>query len=312
MFVRHIAGGEPAEDLHVTLVYFGEDVRGFAEAEFQQKLRDLVIRYRNPLGANVTTTTPSTTATTARNPCCRAWSRLLPAPGSVGITGLSPAGSPKPSYTDPKRGHITNSSATRAARVWQASPMIRRLAVIAVCLLLWAGAAPPVSASGDVAQAKATGGIIALFPRDAEAQMLVVPGGAAAAQLHLTLVDFGQDVRGWPQDELLRRLGDLAAAHPNPVQASVFGHGVLNPNGRPASAATIYIVGDSPDLTTLREQALTLSAQLVPLPAQHDPWIAHITAAYGSPEAVLSYFGPVVFDRIGVIWAGDATYFPLT
>ena len=45
------------------------------------------------LTTTVTTTTPLTTATTARNPCLRAWSRLPPAPGSVGVRGSSPLSS---------------------------------------------------------------------------------------------------------------------------------------------------------------------------------------------------------------------------
>ena len=40
----------------------------------------------------LTTTTPLTSATTAQNPRYRAWSRLMPAPGSVGVTDSSPLG----------------------------------------------------------------------------------------------------------------------------------------------------------------------------------------------------------------------------
>jgi hypothetical protein len=39
--------------------------------------------------------------------------------------------------------------------------------------------------------------------------------------------------------------------------------------------------------------------------------VAHITATYGRSDQVLSYTGPVVFDRIGLIWNGRTTYFPL-
>jgi hypothetical protein len=48
-----------------------------------------------------------------------------------------------------------------------------------------------------------------------------------------------------------------------------------------------------------------------PLPAQHEPWIPHVTAGYGPSDTILTYTGPIVFDRIGLSWAGHTTFLAL-
>src|SRR5215211_7080466 len=185
--------------------------------------------------------------------------------------------------------------------------VVRLVAVIAASLLLSAPTAPPVFARADVEQAKATGGIIALYPRDVDAHALAIPGGTPPEDLHLTLVDFGQDVRGLTDTELQRRLCDVVAGYPEPVEAQVFGHAVFNPNDAQLDPSTVYIVGDSPDLVWLRQHVLSLSHQLFELPAQHEPWIPHVTAGFSALETALTYTGTVRFDRIGLRWAGDTT-----
>src|SRR5436190_12807139 len=101
----------------------------------------------------------------------------------------------------------------------------RRVALIAALLLL----CTPV-ARADVEQAKLTGGIVALYPSNVDAHALAVPGGAPPEELHLTLVNYGQDVRGLTDVELRRRLDEMVADHPEPIDAEVFGHAVFNPN----------------------------------------------------------------------------------
>jgi 2'-5' RNA ligase len=186
---------------------------------------------------------------------------------------------------------------------------VRLVAVVATALLL--SATPtvrPVSARADVEQAKATGGIVALFPRDDDAHALAVPGGMPPEELHLTLMDYGRDVRGLTDVELRRRLDSLVASHRQPIEAQVFGHGIFNPNDEPS---TVYIVGDSPDLASLRQQVLSVSQELFGPLAQHEPWVPHVTAGYRALETELTYVGTVHFDRIGLSWAGSATYWPL-
>ncbi len=164
---------------------------------------------------------------------------------------------------------------------------------------------------GDAEQTRAIGGLIALYPRVVDAQTLAVPAGEPHQDLHLTLVVSGNDVSGLDADELKRRLEDLAAANTHPIKAQVFGHGVIHPHLGACDVAVVYLVGDSPYLAPLRHRALELSEKSCLFPAQHEPWVPHITAAYGLPDSILTYSGPVVFDRIGLSWAGRITFFPL-
>jgi hypothetical protein len=199
-----------------------------------------------------------------------------------------------------------------------------RVAIAVTCLVLSATTGAPMSVyrdhrlSGadlvrlaDAEQARATGGLIALYPRAVDAQTLAIPGGEALEDLHLSLVDFGKDVRGFSDGELRRRLDALTAGPTHPIEAQVFGHAVLNPDHGPSGAAVVYLVGDSADLVSLRRQILQFSERLSPPPTQYEPWLAHVTASYGLSDIFLTYTGPVIFDRIGLSWAGHITYFAL-
>jgi hypothetical protein len=163
----------------------------------------------------------------------------------------------------------------------------------------------------DAELARATGGLIALYPRVVDGQTLAIPGGEPQQDLHLTLAVSGKDVRSLDAGDLEGRL-EVLAANTHSIEAQVFGHGVINPNVEASDTAVVYLVGDSPDLAPLRHRVVEFSEKFSLFPAQHEPWVPHITAAYGPPDSILSYAGPVVFDRIGLSWAGRITFFPLS
>ena len=161
----------------------------------------------------------------------------------------------------------------------------------------------------DVTEAKATGGMIALLPRAADAEALTVVGGEPADELHLTLVDFGPDVTGRTDDELAKRLGELITRWSTEVKANVFGHATFSP-GDPGECA-VYLIGDSPEMPDLRDAVIAMASQVYAVPPQHDPWVPHVTAEYGILDTALVYTGPVIFDRMRLRWAGHTTDFPL-
>ncbi|AOZ63447.1 RNA ligase [Mycobacterium phage Gabriel] len=159
----------------------------------------------------------------------------------------------------------------------------------------------PIIRSADAEQAKQTGGMVALCPSTESAQKIVVPGGEPIDDLHLTVTYFGQDVTGQDPTELVDFLYYLTPQFP-PVEANIFGTAVFNSTGD--DPCIVYLVGNSPHLTPLFQQLKRFALEHYPGAAeQHDPWIPHITAAYGA-GAMIDYEGPVVFDRIGLRWPG--------
>lgn len=160
---------------------------------------------------------------------------------------------------------------------------------------------PKIQRSADAEQAKATGGMIALFPRVADAQKLVVPGGEPLEDLHCTVIFLGEDVRGQDPTELIDELY-YVTAHFGPIEAKIFGSAILNSSS--PDPCVVYLVGGSPDITPLFTELKQFVAERYPgANEQHDPYLPHITAAYGAGVG-MDYEGPVFFDRIGLRWPG--------
>ena len=155
--------------------------------------------------------------------------------------------------------------------------------------------------SADAEQAKATGGMVALMPRQQDAEMLAVPGGEPVEELHMTVIYLGQDVQGQDPTELINEL-HYVAGNFQPIEANVFGQAVFNASGE--DPCKVYLVGGSPDITGLFRILKDFVGQRYPGAAeQHDPFVPHVTAAYGT-DLEISYEGPVLFDRIGLRWPG--------
>jgi hypothetical protein len=199
-------------------------------------------------------------------------------------------------------------------------PVMPAWRVALIACLMWSAATTPLPVRpydaaavwlADARSPNATGRIIALYPRATDAQALAVPRGEPVTELHLTLVDFGNSGCNLDEAALQRRLDELIATNIHQIEANAFGHAIFNPQNGQADAAVVYVVGDSLDLDPLHDQVVQLATQFCELPFQHDPWVPHITATYGPSDGVLTFTGPVIFDRIGLIWDGRTTYFPL-
>lgn len=161
--------------------------------------------------------------------------------------------------------------------------------------------------TGDAEQAKSTGGMIALIP--SEPEKLAVPGGEPVDDLHLTVTYFGEDVTGLESVEILSFLDDLAPQIGS-LQAKIFALALFNPTG--ADPCAVYLVGDNPVLSELYTACKNFALDRFPGAAeQHDPWCPHITAGYGLDLSLLTYQGPVFFDRLSLHWAGEVFDFPL-
>lgn len=159
------------------------------------------------------------------------------------------------------------------------------------------------------------GGVVALVPSNAAD--LVVDGGDPAEELHLTLAYLGEDVSVLSEDQraAVHQLARDMARVMAPAEGRIMGHARFNPDGGPEGdkdPCAVYLVGDSPtvnDLHAMAQDGLA-SALGADMPAQHAPFIQHITAGYGLDPAALSVTGPVTFDRIRVAMGGDVTDYP--
>lgn len=174
----------------------------------------------------------------------------------------------------------------------------------------------------SAAEAEHTGGMIALLPTREHADLLTIPGGEPSDELHLTLAYLGDDVT-WLRDDpdvaedLIAAVQTALADTDGPLQARVFAHTTFNADGGPDGGrdqCAVYGIGDTAHLAPLRAAVLDYLTDVdgLTVPAQHDPFVPHVTAAYGRAAADLSYLGPVVFDRVVVALAGAWHVIPLT
>jgi len=174
-------------------------------------------------------------------------------------------------------------------------------------------------------------GYIAIYPRTMDAEQLAYPGGYPPEHLHCTLVYFGDDVSSSSPGDALNALAQIADINAF-IPAYVFAAANFNPTRAVAYQSAVYIVnaswtGDSPpgdtggasttsqyqfnDLTYLQQQTITMASQLVGIPQQPQPWIPFIAVSDMANANNLTFTGEIQFDRIGLTWMGETTYFHL-
>jgi hypothetical protein len=169
----------------------------------------------------------------------------------------------------------------------------------------------------DAGQAKSSGAMVALYPRTDEALQMAIPGGEAPQELHVTLAYLGEDVTDLGDPGNLSRALDQVANTFTVITARVMGHATFNPDGgdpedeREQDQCAVYLVSDNDQLPDLHSAVLDAVNQEFSIPTQHLPWLPHITAGYGIPASELTFTGQVLFDRIGLAWAGRYHFYPL-
>lgn len=164
--------------------------------------------------------------------------------------------------------------------------------------------------------AKQSGGMVALYPRTDDALQMAVPGGEAPQELHVTLAYMGEDVSGQDPGGISRELAQIADTY-TVITARCMGHATFNPDGgdpddeREQDPCAVYLISDSDQLPDLHTDVLNAVGQQFNLPRQHLPWIPHVTCGYNISIDQLDFTGQVLFDRIGLAFAGRTHFYPL-
>jgi hypothetical protein len=107
-------------------------------------------------------------------------------------------------------------------------------------------------------------------------------------------------------------------AQRGPLTADVFAHAIFNPNGDHGfDPATVYLFDGNEDRFAIEALAGDVCYRLrdavgdVTFPDQHTPYVPHVTAGYNLDPNLLTYTGPVEFDRLRVAIGEDTTDYPL-
>jgi 2'-5' RNA ligase len=155
-----------------------------------------------------------------------------------------------------------------------------------------------------------SGAMVALIPDETSRAALMLAGGEAPGELHLTMTYLGDDAAAISEERRLAVLEAVrtAAGLVEPVTARVFGHATFNPDGHAGrEPCAVYLIGEAPLLDGLRSMFDHFADG-----EQFAPYVPHVTAGYGRAAADLSFVGPVVFDALRVAIGETSTDIPLT
>lgn len=165
------------------------------------------------------------------------------------------------------------------------------------------------------------GAMIALVPTAEDAERLAIDDMEPADELHLTLMFLGSasEIPSEAADDIATDLERIAAEQP-PITAFAFAADWFNPLGDDPA----WVLGVSSEmLPDIQIEARVAAAVPVQhgtageweVPAQHSPWVAHVTLAY-SPESSMieqlpERLGDITFDRLRLAVGEDVRDFPL-
>lgn len=159
--------------------------------------------------------------------------------------------------------------------------------------------------------------MIALRPAETDADRLAVDGAEPVDELHVTLVYLGDaaDLDDNQRQAVLDWAEAAAGDRDTPLDAIAWATAHFNPTGDEPCA--VYLVAGSDDTETTwlvdtRAAALDVATSAAEIPAQHEPWIPHLTVGYGlDPAELTEAGGAVAVDAIRVCFADEVHDFLL-
>lgn len=167
-----------------------------------------------------------------------------------------------------------------------------------------------------------TGAMVALIPTAEDAERLAVEGGEPVEQLHVTLAYLGKadQIPDRARQQVIGEVMRAVAGLP-PLTVDAFAVSAFNPsNPDRETCVVLTLSGDGLADAKALVGAAVMHAQHGEVgfvtPEQHTPWLPHITLEYTDDlTKVVEYAdrtGPITFDRVRVVFGGDATDLPLT
>jgi len=172
----------------------------------------------------------------------------------------------------------------------------------------------PLGLTAAAETSEHTGAMIALLPTIADQERLAVPGGEDEEELHLTLFYLGDANKIPPgmRDHIVMNMQDIAR-NTSIVDADGFSVNIFNPRKTDDSCVVLGCSGD--ELARLHRRVSDMLSHIDEMPDQYAPWIPHVTLAYSNdsslPGQLTNRTGPIRFDVLRVVFAGQATDFPL-
>lgn len=160
-----------------------------------------------------------------------------------------------------------------------------------------------------------TGAMVALVPSEKDAARLAVDGGEPAAELHATRAYLGEAAAWSPEHQAaLSSAMEQVAGGMAPIEADGFALSMFNPAGD--DPCVVLGLGGA-QLAQVQDAVMAALEPFAGLiPAQHTPKVEHLTLQFtddaGQVAALVDRAGPVMFDRLRVVFAGQATDYPLS
>lgn len=165
-----------------------------------------------------------------------------------------------------------------------------------------------------------TGAMIALIPTDADLDRLTLDEGEPRDELHLTLFFLGEavDYTTVVRTALTDVMRDVVASEESSeLLGRAFGVNYWNPSSD--DPAWVLAIGDGVEtsLSAFRsaiENALGDDVRTL-MPAQHSPWVPHVTLMYGDGidriAEMVARVGDLSFDRIRLAFGDEVTDIPI-
>lgn len=163
------------------------------------------------------------------------------------------------------------------------------------------------------ANAGHTGAMVALVPSQDDIDRLVVEGGEAAEQLHLTLAYLGEAAL-IPEEARQQIIQAGMRYFQQPVSTETFAVNVFNPHTDAMETAIVLGVRGE-DLVEPRGNLMSAVNGFFAMPKNHEPWIPHVTLEYTDDVSKAAEYvdrlGPIVFDTLRFAFGDEVTDIPL-